>query len=261
MYSPYVIKRVIALLTDFGVEEHYNGVMKGIILKISNNASIVDLVASTKSFSVKDAAFQLWASYRYFPEETIFLVVVDPGVGTERQPVAVKTKRYFFIGPDNGVLYPAVAEDGIEKIIKITSEKVILKNRNGTFDGRDIFAPAAAYLSLKKPIESLGEATDLKTKYEFPEPEIKGKTIKATVLHIDKFGDVVLNIKKEHIEKTKGTLTIAGRPLQIKQTFAECSGLCMIYGSSEFYELVLNRGSAGNLLGLKTGDMVNIKVR
>ncbi len=252
-------KRVVALLTDFGVEEHYNGVMKGVILKINSDASIVDLVDSAKSFSIMDAAFQLWASYKYFPKETIFLIVVDPGVGTSRQAVAVKTKNYFFVGPDNGVLYPAVSEDEIEKVIKITSEKIILKNRNGTFDGRDVFAPAAAYLSLKKPIEDLGELTHLKEKYEFAKPEIKANIIKATVLHVDKFGDVVLNIKKEHLGGIK-KFCIEGKTFEIKQTFSECSDLCMVYGSSGFYELVLNQGSAAEMLGLKTGDMIKIEV-
>ncbi len=252
-------KRIIALLTDFGVEEHYNGVMKGVILKINSEASIIDLVGSARSFSVKDAAFQLWASYKYFPEETIFLIVVDPGVGTRRQPVAVKTKNYFFIGPDNGVLYPAVSEDGIKKVVKITSEKIMLKNRNGTFDGRDVFAPAAAYLSLKKPIEGLGEHTRLTEKYEFAEPEIKGNIINATVLHVDKFGDVVLNIKKEHLRGIK-KFSIKGKTFEIKQTFSECDGLCMVYGSSSFYELALNQGNAAEMLGLKTGDMIEIKV-
>lgn len=252
-------KRIIALLTDFGAEEHYNGVMKGVILKINNNASIVDLVTSAKSYSIKDAAFQLWASYKYFPEGTIFLIVVDPGVGTSRQPVAIKTKNYYFVGPDNGVLYPAANEDGIEKTIKIVSEKVILKNRNGTFDGRDIFAPAAAYLSLEKPIETLGEPTNLIEKYSFPIPEINKKIIKATVLHVDKFGDVVLNIKKEHIKVNASKFLVNGIPVEIKSTFAECSSLCMVFGSSEFYELALNQGNAAELLKVKTGDIVNIE--
>lgn len=255
-----MIKRVIALLTDFGVEEHYNGVMKGVILKINRNALILDLVASAKSFSIMDAAFQLWASYKYFPYETIFLVVVDPGVGTDRQPLVIKTKNYFFVGPDNGVLYPAAYEDGIESVVKITSEKIILKNRNGTFDGRDVFAPAAAYLSKGMPTEALGQYTEIKEKYVFPEPIINNYSIKATVLHVDKFGDVVLNLRKEHINDTSKKFIIKDKNVQIKATFAECVGLCMVFGSSGFYELALNQGSASDLLKIKTGDEIEIEI-
>ena len=255
-----MVKRAIALLTDFGVEEHYNGIMKGVILKINSDALILDLVTSAKSFSVMDAAFQLWASYKYFPDETIFLVVVDPGVGTGRQPLAIKTKNYFFVGPDNGVLYPAAYEDHIENVVKINSEKVILKNRNGTFDGRDVFAPAAAYLSKGIPIEELGEYTEVKEKYLFPEPTVNKDNIKATVLHVDKFGDIVLNLKKEHINGISEKLMIKNRNVQIKATFSECTGLCMVFGSSGFYELALNQGSASDLLKLKTGNEIEIEI-
>ncbi|MGC9208399.1 MAG: SAM hydrolase/SAM-dependent halogenase family protein [Nitrososphaeria archaeon] len=251
--------RLIAVLTDFGVEEHYNGVMKGVIYGINPEARIVDLVSSAKSFSVLDAAFQLWASYKYFPEETVFLVVVDPGVGTQRQPIAIKTSKYFFVGPDNGVLYPAAYSDGIESAVRIESKDVILPGRTGTFDGRDVFAPAAAYLSKGYEIDRLGPRTEMNVKYAFPEPSFAENLIEAIVLHVDRFGDVVLNIPSSYRIRSD-RLRIKNRMIAISRSFEECPDICMIPGSSGFYELAKYMKSAAEELGLRPGDNVLIEL-
>ncbi len=253
---------IIAILTDFGVEEHYNGVMKGVILAINKNANIVDLVPAARAFSIEDASFQLWASYKYFPKGTVFLVVVDPGVGGERQPIAIKTNNYFFVGPDNGVLYPAAAEDGIIEVYKITSDKVILKDRTGTFDGRDIFAPAAAYISRGESLSFLGEQTELKVKLEFGSPEILQDGLKAKVLHVDRFGDVVTNIKKDLFERLKcNSYSIKNHRLSFAKNFESCQGLCLVLGSSGFYEIVAFKQKAADKLKVSTGQTIKIKCR
>ena len=251
--------RLIALLTDFGVEEHYNGVMKGVIYGINPEARIVDLVSSARSFSVPDAAFQLWASFKYFPTETVFLVVVDPGVGTQRQPIAIKTSRYFFVGPDNGVLYPAAESDRVESVVRITSEDVILPGRTGTFDGRDVFAPAAAYLSIGYEIDRLGPRTDISVRYTFPEPRLAENAIEAKVLHVDRFGDVVLNIPSSYRIRSD-RLRVKNRTIALSRSFEECPDICMIPGSSGFYELAKYMKSAAEELGLRAGDSVLIEL-
>ncbi|MGC8558554.1 MAG: SAM hydrolase/SAM-dependent halogenase family protein, partial [Nitrososphaeria archaeon] len=151
------MRGLIAVLSDFGNKDHYNGVMKGVILSINPEAKIVDLASDAESFSITDAAFMLLASIKYFAQGTVFLVVVDPGVGTKRAAVAVEGPKHFFVGPDNGVLYPALQSEGIKKVVR-------LKTQGGTFDGRDVFAPAAAMISLKNGIEGLGEKYELSVK-------------------------------------------------------------------------------------------------
>ncbi len=251
--------RLIAILTDFGLRDHYNGVMKGVIYSINPEAKVVDLVDDAPSFSVLDAAFMLWASYRYFPAETVFLVVVDPGVGTSRAAIAIKTKRYFFIGPDNGVLYPAASADGIEAVVRIKQGRFTLESRSGTFDGRDVFAPVAAWVSKGIAVEDLGDKAEGVVRLEFGSPEIGDGYVVARVIHVDKFGDVVTNVPISTLDSL-GPLEINGKPLVVLNSFSECSGICGIKGSSGFLEIASNMANAAEALGLKTGDRLELRM-
>ena len=138
-------RKTIALLSDFGLKDHYVSAMKGVILNISPDVNLVDITHEVSPWNVIQGAFLLRATFRYFPRGTVFVCVVDPGVGTERKALAIKTKNYFFVGPDNGLMYPSVVEDGLELAVEITNRKYTLE-RSGTFDGRDVFAPAAAHI-------------------------------------------------------------------------------------------------------------------
>jgi len=247
------MRGLIAILSDFGNKDHYNGVMKGVIFSINPKAKIVDLALDTNSFSITDAAFMLLASVKYFPKNTIFLVVVDPGVGTKRAAVAVEGSKHFFVGPDNGVLYPALQIEGIKKAVR-------LKTYGGTFDGRDVFAPAAAMISLKNGIEGLGEKYELSVKTELKNAEIRGGTVWGKVIHVDKFGDIVTNIRSEQL-MGYSEITLDKTTIKRAESFSECDGLCFIEGSSGYIEIIANKNNASEMLGLNTDDSLRIIVK
>ncbi|RLE51072.1 MAG: hypothetical protein DRJ21_00870, partial [Candidatus Methanomethylicota archaeon] len=141
-----MVKRdIIAILTDFGLRDPYVAIMKGVILSIAPHVKIIDITHEVEKFNVKQGAFILASVVRYFPRNTIYLCVVDPGVGTKRRPIIVETNRSTFVGPDNGILMLAAHSEGILRVIEIRNPKYMLKGRSSTFHGRDIFAPAAAY--------------------------------------------------------------------------------------------------------------------
>jgi len=137
---------IITLLTDFGIEDPYVGIMKGVILSINKNVRIVDLSHSIPPQDIISAGFTLNSSFSYFPEKTIHLAVVDPGVGSKRSPILIETEKYFFIGPDNGIFSSILSGDKVQKIVELTNSSYFLSDISSTFHGRDIFSPAAAHL-------------------------------------------------------------------------------------------------------------------
>jgi len=191
------MKRIIALLTDFGLKDPFVSVMKAVILGINPNAVIIDISHDVKKFDIYEAAFILYGSHRYFPKYTIFLVVVDPGVGTERKVIVVKTDRHIFIAPDNGVLYPIVGEYISNSVIYfIDEDKITFTPKSRTFHGRDVFAPLAAYLSLGYPLNYLGRQGDISSmvKLEWIKPIVKDTVVTGQVVYIDSFGNIITNI-------------------------------------------------------------------
>ncbi len=243
---------IIAIITDFGNRDHYNGVIKGVILGINPNAKIVDLASDVDSFSINDAAFILYASAAYFPRGTVFLVVVDPGVGTNRNAVAVECSDHFFVGPDNGVLYPAASREGIIRAVKLEASR-------GTFDGRDVFAPAAAKISLQGSIEGIGESYNLTEKFELGEASVDNNFINARIIHVDKFGDAVTNIRKESLTKIN-KIKYEGMIIKRASSFSDCSNICFIEGSSGFIEIVANKSRASDKLGLYAGKNLRLEL-
>src|SRR3989344_9383571 len=175
---------MIVILTDFGHSE-YLGVMKGVIYSIKKNTKIVDLSNFVTHHNIKEGAWILYKNYRYFPKNTIFLCVVDPGVGSKRQCMAVKTRNYFFVGPDNGLMYKSAAEDKIISVVKLPTN-----NASMTFHGRDVFAKAAAQLDKGAKIETLGNKTTIKTKLDF---YIKGR--EGEIVRIDNFGNIITDLE------------------------------------------------------------------
>lgn len=250
------MKRTIALLTDFGLRDNYLGVMKGVIVKINPSVNLIDISHSITSHNVREGAFLLLKSYKYFPKNTIFLCLVDPGVGSERKVLILKTKNYFLIGPDNGVLTLAAQEEGIEKIINCTNTKFFLESISSTFHGRDIFAPLAAHLSKGVDLNEFGEPLknkDIK-KITLPFPKkIKGK-IQAKIIYLDKFGNIITNIKKSDLKnssKFKATLN----KKTIKKIYncyqeAEDNQPFFIEGSFGYLEISLKNKSAKDFFSL-----------
>jgi len=260
---------IIALLSDFGVKDPYVAEMKGVILNICPEAEVVDITHEIEKFNVKMGAFVLASASRYFPEGTIYVAVVDPGVGTERRAIIVKTAKALLVGPDNGLLMLAAQNQGIKNVYEIKNPRYMLPKISRTFHGRDIFAPAAAYLARGIPPEDFGpEITD----YIVPtygNPVIKGKNVKGEILHIDGFGNLITNISREILErihlKEGGFLKIRFqdkvfefRLCRAYGEVAEGKPLAII-GSHDFLEFSVNLGDASKFFGLKVGDKFELE--
>jgi S-adenosylmethionine hydrolase len=240
-------------MTDFGSKDHYAGVMKGVILGINPNARIVDVTHEIEKFNIFEAAFKLISYYTYFPRGTVHVVVVDPGVGGQRRPIAAEAGGYFFVGPDNGVFSPVIDSADNPRVVEITNTAYMLGNVSGTFHGRDIFAPAAAHLSSGAGIYDLGTDAPRTVSLDIPEPSVKGNEISGVVLYVDSFGNLITNIPAEIVRP--GSTVYAGRHRidRISGSYGEAGKgeLLAIIGSAGLLEISVNQGSAKELLGTK----------
>lgn len=257
--------KTVALLTDFGLADNFVGVMKGVILSINPRVNIVDISHSVEPHNIFMGAFLLKTSFRYFPKGCIFLVVVDPGVGSEREPVIIYTKNYFFVGPDNGVLSPAANEDTIEEIVRIENKRYFLKNVSDTFHGRDIFAPVAAYLSKGKRCSLFGRSLNSIKGLEIPRPRIDRDVLKGKVIYIDRFGNLVTNVDKalfkKFIRNKKFKIKIKDAKINSISKSYQTAGQGLplaIFGSSDFLEISVNSGSAEEYFDAKKGIPIEI---
>lgn len=254
---------IITLLTDFGTRDPYVAAMKGTILKICADAKIVDISHEVPKFDIKHAAFLLMQTTKYFPEGTIHVVVVDPGVGTGRRRIIIETKNNFLIGPDNGVLIPAAERDGISQIIEIENTKYMLSEVSKTFEGRDVFAPVAAHLASSIPLESFGNLIENVAKHPFPSPKVSKGGIYGEVIHIDGFGNLITNMSKNHLGakdiKFGEAITVSINDRTYKIPFLRTYGdsrkgeYLAIIGSSDFLEISINQGNAASDLGVGVG--------
>lgn len=240
---------MIVVLTDFGNAE-YVGVMKGVIYSINENSRIVDLYNFVNPQSIKEAAWILYKNYKYFPRNSVFLCVVDPGVGSKRQCLAVKTKNYFFVGPDNGLMHKAAAEDGILEAVKLP-----VKNASMTFHGRDVFAKAAAMIEKEKEIELLGGKTSMKIRLDF---HLKGR--QGEVVRIDNFGNIITNLS--HLDKNSYKVKAKNfsRELRFYSNYesAPSGKLLLTNGGYGTLEISMKNSSAYKKLRLKIGGRIEI---
>jgi S-adenosylmethionine hydrolase len=262
--------KLIALLTDYGYKDPYVGAVKGVILSINPRAVIIDISHEISSYDISEASYVLNSVYKEYPEGTIFVVVIDPGVGSSRRGVLVETRRYYFIGPDNGVLRPAIDEDGIKRVILLNNEKYFRKPVSHTFHGRDIFASVAAYLSLGIDPSEFGETINPNTL--IPSPlnivcEKIDKWVRTFVIHIDRFGNVITGCRTDVLEKLLGHLRsyqeifIRVRGVEtykgvFHMTFsmAKPGEIVMYPGSMGFIELGVYMSSFARKTNCKKGD-------
>lgn len=243
---------VISLTTDFGLRDPYVAEMKAVILSICPDATIVDITHEINKFNVRMGAFILASASPYFPERTIHVAVVDPGVGMRRKAVLIRTKRAFYVGPDNGVLALAAKNDGIEHIYEITSRKVMLSKISSTFHGRDIFAPVSAHLAKGKPPKQFGTEIRQIVTPAFATITKKKEVLIGEVLHIDGFGNIITNLRQKELEfiGIKGLLFArlknAKLKLRIHKTYADAKAQepLAVMGSHGFLEISINQGSA-----------------
>jgi len=256
---------LIALLTDFGLRDHYVGTMKGVALGVCPDLTFVDISHDVPAHDVTAAAFELAASYRFFPPGTIFLVVVDPGVGTTRRAIAAEASSYRFVGPDNGVFSIVLDEIRPRRVIELTNPKYARPAISRTFEGRDRFAPAAAWLATGLDITTLGGDAGQIVTLDIPRPAITAEAIDGQVVRVDRFGNLITNINRaqcEQLGENGGLLIRIGlREVGgIVSTYGDAGpgDLCALVGSSDHLEIAVRGANAAMLLGVGRGAAVHV---
>src|SRR5213596_810645 len=199
---------VIALLTDFGTRDHYAGTMKGVALGICPDATLVDISHDLPAHDVLAGALELAAAYKYFPAGTIFLVVVDPGVGSTRRGIAAESGDHKFVSPDNGVLTAVFDEHPPKRVVELTERRYARPTVSRTFEGRDRFAPAAAWLAKGIQLAALGRPIGEIQRLEMPAPESSPDAVRGVVVRVDRFGNLVTNIDRKLVERLGIDITI-----------------------------------------------------
>lgn len=260
---------MIALMSDFGGRDHYAGVMKGVVLTICPDAVLVDISHELPVHDIPYASRELAATYKYFPPGTIFVVVVDPGVGSARRGIAADVGEWRFIAPDNGVLTAVFHEAPPKKVVELTERRYARPTVSRTFEGRDRFAPAAAWLAKGIQLAALGRAISDYVQVDLAQAVLDGNEIRGTVVRIDRFGNVVTNVERRMCEKlaaTDGGLVIAVGDRSVDRvvsTFSEIAvgEVCALFGSTDHLELATQAASAADVLGVGVGATVSVRRR
>ncbi|MBI4055200.1 MAG: SAM-dependent chlorinase/fluorinase, partial [Elusimicrobia bacterium] len=253
----------IVLLTDFGTQDPYVGILKGVILRQSSKNPLIDLTHEVPPQDVSSAAYILLTSFQFFPQNTLFMVVVDPGVGTRRKILYVRTARHQFLAPDNGVLTWALQKEDIHQILSVENKDLFLSPLSQTFHGRDIFAPVAAALAGGLPFSELGPPTALQQTLPFPQPQRHQRGWRGEVLHIDRFGNLVTNLTRQELASlSKPVLQIGRHRIHgLSHSYQETpKGKALaLLGSSGFLELSLCQGNAQKNLRARRGTPVFLR--
>ena len=258
---------IITLLTDFGSKDHYVASMKGVILNINPQCTLVDMTHEVRPHDIEEGAFILANTYSYFPKGTIHLSVVDPGVGGTRKPILLVTQNYYFIGPDNGLFTFVAQREKVKQVVVLTEKKYFLPKVSKTFHGRDLFAPVAAHLSLGIKPTALGYEINSLEKIGLQKPIVREGKLLGEIFHIDTFGNLVSNIDKEKLFRfIKGRPFVirAGRIIihSLKKGYGEGKKgeKIALIGSGGFLEISVREGNAQKILGVKRGDNIEIKL-
>jgi S-adenosylmethionine hydrolase len=194
---------LITLLTDFGDRDWFVASMKGVILSINPQATVVDLSHRVPTHAVEDGAYVWKSSYRYFPDGTVHVAVVDPGVGSERRPLIAKSSRYYFVVPDNGLLTYVFEQEGEVEVREIENKQYQLESEGHTFDGRDIFAPAAAWLTRNQPFASYGRVVGEPITFKIAQPHWEQSALVGEVVYVDTFGNLITNLTLSHVKEVR----------------------------------------------------------
>jgi len=259
---------IVTLTSDFGLNDHFVGTMKGVILNIAPEAKIIDICHSVQPFDILDGALTIAQAYSYFPAGTIHVVVVDPGVGSARRPLMVSTEKHCLVAPDNGVLSLILDREERVKVRHITMQHYFLQPVSNTFHGRDVFAPVAGYLAKGVDGEKLGDEISDYVRFSAPRPKASGeKTMRGVILKVDRFGNLVTNFTLEDVPALFQTpplpfkIVIGNREItELHGTYSEAlpNELFGILGSMGYVEIAASRASAAQLLGVGKGTEVHI---
>lgn len=277
---------IVTLTTDFGTADGYVGTMKGVILSVVPGARLVDISHEIGPQNVRQTAYVLYTAYPFFPPHTVHLVVVDPGVGSSRRPVALHTPSGTFVGPDNGVFSYVIAREPVEALVELADPRYRLPQVSHTFHGRDIFAPAAAHLASGVPVGALGPRVSDPVTFPSPRLEISPAGVIGEVLHADHFGNVITSIgllawsddalllepafgelgggERVHFRADGAVVVVAGQEIAgVYRTYADVAtgeALALV-GSEGHLEVAVREGSAARSLGLRPGDAVVLRLR
>jgi S-adenosylmethionine hydrolase len=257
-------RRIIGFLSDFGTRDYYVAAVKAVIYGMCPDAEVVDISHEVTPWSIQEACYVLSCCYEDFPPGTVFLAVVDPGVGTSRKPIIVQTEKFLFVGPDNGLL-TCVAPKPYRawEITRVPGER---KKFSYTFHGRDVFAPVAAFLACGGRVEEVAREYGSPVDKGFLEPRIEDGMIHAEVLHVDRFGNVALNISEKHLEELgrPGGLVLKIGGVELAMPFGKTFGdvqpgeLVAYIDSCGYLEIAVNQGDASRRLGVKPGSRLEI---
>jgi len=256
---------IITLTTDFGTADWFVGSMKGVVAGLAPQATVVDITHAVPAGDVRAAAFVLLASYKCFPRLTVHVVVVDPGVGSDRPAIAVRTADYHFVGPDNGVLSWALSREEVLEIHRLENAEMFRQPVSATFHGRDVFAPVAARLAGGMLLDALGTTVKEYQRLEWPLPQRTPVGVTGQVMHVDRFGNAITNIE------APGLATLGNRPLTVALPNGETCPVKKFYrevepvqpvallGSTGFLEIAINTGHAARQFNLQVGAAIEVR--
>lgn len=261
-------QRLITFTTDFGLNDHYVGTMKGVILSINPAAQIVDICNAVQSFDVLDGALTIVQAYNYFPSDTVHLVVVDPGVGSTRRPLLVTVEKHIFIAPDNGVLSFVYEREERISVRHISASHYFLEPVSSTFHGRDVFAAVAGWLSKGVEVAKFGDEINDYVRFSAPKPHpVSDKLLKGVVLKVDKFGNLITNITPVDLPQLFAPepppfKVLIGKHEISKMTHSYSEGtpgeVFVVLNSMGFLEIACHRGAAALIVGAGKGSDVGV---
>ena len=260
------VSGIITFTTDFGTRDSYAGVMKGIILGVNPHAHLVDITHEIPAHNILNASLTLVRAYSYFPEGTIHVAVVDPGVGGQRKNIAILTERYILVGPDNGIFTHVLLKEPLREIRLIENPPFILSSISNTFHGRDVFAPCAGYLSTGKPFAEIGPVIKRFKRLEYPRVTFEKNLLKGEVVSIDSFGNLITNISEDVFRPFAGKRKIEiffGAEMfnrVMRHYFdVEYGSSLVLFGSSGYLEISMNEGNAASYFMSSVGSPVTIR--
>jgi hypothetical protein len=258
---------IVTLTTDFGTNDHFVGAVKGVILDIVPEAAIVDISHAVQAFDVLDGALTISQAYSYFPNGTIHMIVVDPGVGTARRPILASSDGYHFVAPDNGVLSMVYAREERVHVRHITADHYFRQPVSNTFHGRDVFAPVAAYLAKMVDSHKFGDEIEDYVRFAAPKPKPAGDNkLRGVVLKVDRFGNLITNVTPEDAPalfapNAAFKIVVGSKEISdIRTAYAEVAPgeVFAVLGSMGYLEIVANRAAAAQLTGAGKGSEVSI---
>ena len=259
---------VVALLSDFGTRDHYAGTMKGVILSVCPDATLVDISHDIPPHDVQHAALELAAACRYFPVGCVFLVVVDPGVGSGRRGLAADVGDHRFVAPDNGVLTAVFQQTPPKQVVELTERRYARPTVSRTFEGRDRFAPAAAWLAKGIQLSALGRPANAYRLLDIPVSTIGEGGIDGVVLRVDRFGNLATNIDRKSFERVAAggaiEIEVAAYPVgRLVETYDDIAvnEVCALFGSTDHLEIAANADSASERLDVRRGAPVRVARR